>query len=184
MKSNIEVQKEKLKAIVLECYKKSYAKNFNGLNVSKLSSQTLIGKIKCSIEVFDKLDENSQTYKSLLSVARKAAEELNNESYVEWYRILIEQFVTLPEEIKNKKSKKVIFFPDKKIIEDKKEEQKITVNITEEKIIPVGITGVKLKKIIAEEKDFNSELEDMSFEDDYDFELEDESTEDLNELNL
>ena len=182
MNKDIKVQKEKLKAIVLECYNKSHDRQFNGLNISKLKEQSILKKIKISFEVLDGLDENSQVYKSLISVARKAAEELNNKCYVEWYKILIVQFVTLPEEIKNKKSKRVIFFPEKEIILAKQEEKIKLREITEQKYLPEGITGKKLKKIVAEETDFNSELEDMSFEEE--FEIEDDSTEDLSELNL
>lgn len=178
----IKEQKDKLKAIVLECYKKSYDRNFTGLNVSKLSHESIIKRIKYSITVLDGLDPESQTYKSLVSIARKAAEELNNQCYVEWYRILIEHFVTLPEVIKNKKSKSVIFFPDKKIIEEKKEQQIKQIEITKQRYLPEGITGRKLKKIVAEETDFNNELEEMSFDDE--FVIEDESTEDINELEL
>lgn len=182
MNSNIKEQKDKLKLIVLECYQKSYERNFTGLNISKLSTESILKRIKLSISVLDCLDENSQVYKSLISVARKAAEELNNQSYVEWYRILIEHFVTLPEEIKNKKSKSVIFFPDKKIIEAKKEEQIKQIEIKNQRYIPEGITGKKLKRIVAEETDFNNELDEMFLEEE--FVIEDDSTEDINNLEL
>lgn len=182
MNIQIKEQKEKLKAIVLECYKKSYDRNFTGLNISKLSSESVIKRIKSSISVLDGLDENSQTYKSLISVARKAAEELNKQCYEKWYIILIEHFVTLPEVIKNKKSKSVVFFPDKKIIEVKKEEGIKQIEIIKQKYLPEGITGKKLKKIVAEETDFNNELEEMSFDDE--FVIEDDSTEDINDLEL
>lgn len=185
MSTEIKEQKEKLKAIVLECYQKSYDRQFNGLNISKLQHQSILKKIKLSFEVLDCLDPNSQIYKSLISVARKAATELNTKCYAEWYKILIEQLVTLPEEVKNKISKNVIFFPEKEIVEKKKEEQIKKIEITKQRFIPEGITGNKLKKIVTEEKDFNNELleMDLDFEEE-EFELEDDSTEDISELNL
>ena len=181
----ISEQKEKLKKIVLECYRISLNRNHNGLNISKLSEESILSKIKKSIVVFDNLDENSEVYKSLLVTARNAVNELNESRHECWYKILIESFVTIPQEIKSKKSKLVVLFPDKKQKTIKEENNIIKFEGETEKIIPEGLTGSKLKKIIAEEKDFNSELENMSFEDNFDiFELEDDSTEDINDLIL
>jgi len=186
-------QKDTLKQIALRCYEISRNKNFNNLKVSITANKTIIGELRSKLSLIDLIDDSSETYKSIICVGKKALYELQNECYEVWYTELLRLIISLPENIKYKKSKQVVFFPD---IIRKKPEAEPSIIIPETKKItyaPVGITGPKLKRIIQEETIDRAELESMYFEEDEDedndlvtedVDLTEEDEEELNSFEL
>lgn len=166
---------EKIKSIIIECNSICNKKNIK-VNVSLNGNKSILSLLKYQFRLFDYIDTNSEVYKGILCVTRKALQEIKEERFDYYFHYVIEYFLTAPlEKIIGKKSQKIELFSGKKEVIEK-EELVIPKNTKKENHIASEIRGKDLVKI----KDEIEEVDEWELEEDDD--LLNEEEQDIDEM--
>lgn len=150
MFTKVDEQKQMIEKVILKCYEISRSKKHEGLKVHLVGQQTLISVIKENLKLLKLIDSNSETYRSLVDVSRRALTELQSGELTYHYKYLLEYFCKIPfAKILSKKSsgtREAGNEPKNKKFYSQ-EADVIPPNTRKEVHIAKEITGKKLTKI-------------------------------------
>ena len=174
-----DTEQEKIKAIVYECYTICKNKNIK-IEASLSGNREILYKLKCQFKMFSFIDVNSELYKGILNITRKALNEIKEDCIGFNVGYLVEYFLTAPfENVIGKKSIKVEYFKCKKEVQP---EGKIEIpkNTKKENFIPSDINGKKLTKL----KNETSGMEDWELSEEEISDEEEEEFFDTDEIDM
>lgn len=134
IKTNIEI-------LLKECFKKAAENKFKQLNFVFPKDKEEKQFFKTKLETLNKLDEYSQTFLSIHTRAKLALREFQQSKFDGQYLELLKSVLTLPENIRNKKS---ISISQKSELDEMRLGPEIT--ITESRIIKPPLSKTKLIK--------------------------------------